>query len=46
MLLSVPRGAEAFIAEIKRTMEEAVQLLLPVVADVKLGENWGAVSVD
>ena len=44
--ISVPRGASAFIARIRQTMEEAVELLLPVIADVKLGDNWGAVSGD
>lgn len=44
--LSVPRGADAFISKIKGIMEEAVELLLPVVAEVKLGAHWGETSVD
>ena len=44
--LSVPRGAAAFIARVKQVMEEAVPLVLPVVAEVKLGANWAEVSGD
>jgi DNA polymerase I-like protein with 3'-5' exonuclease and polymerase domains len=44
--ISVPRGASAFIAQVKQIMEEAVILNLPVVAEVLLGDNWGSVSVD
>jgi DNA polymerase I len=43
---SVPREAPAYIARIKQIMEEAVPLLLPVVAEVKIKANWGLVSVD
>jgi DNA polymerase I-like protein with 3'-5' exonuclease and polymerase domains len=44
--LSVPRGAAAYIARVKAVMEAAVPLLLPVVAEVKLGAHWGEVSAD
>lgn len=44
--MSVPRGADAFIAQIKGIMEEAVTLLLPVIAEVKTGAHWGETSVD
>jgi len=41
--LSVPRskvGQEAFL-EAKRIMEVAIRFKVPVIADAKLGENWG-----
>jgi len=41
--LSVPRsniGREAFL-EAKRVMENAIKFKVPVLADAKLGENWG-----
>jgi len=44
--LSVPRGATTLISRVKQVMEEAVPLVLPVVAEVKLGDHWGAVSAD
>jgi DNA polymerase I-like protein with 3'-5' exonuclease and polymerase domains len=45
--LSVPKGgAQAFIADVERMMEDAVPLLLPVVAEAKVGRNWGDVSAD
>lgn len=41
--LSVPRsniGQEAFL-EAKRILETAIEFRIPVLADAKLGENWG-----
>ncbi|MFA5901735.1 MAG: DNA polymerase [Hyphomicrobium sp.] len=43
---SVPRGADAYIARIKAIMEDVLPLRVPVVAEVKIGGNWGDVSVD
>lgn len=43
---SVPRtkeGAEA-ILEVKRLMENAISLKVPVIADIEIGSNWGEVE--
>lgn len=44
--LSVPRGADAYIAKVKRIMEEALTLRVPVVAEAKTAANWGDVSAE
>jgi DNA polymerase I-like protein with 3'-5' exonuclease and polymerase domains len=44
--LSVPKGDAGvkLIAQVKEIMESAYELLLPVVADVKIGSDWAAVG--
>lgn len=44
--LSVLRGSTEFIAKIKQVMEEAVPLSMPVIAELKMGADWGAVSAE
>lgn len=41
--LSVPRNpvAEEALAEVKRCMEEAIRLRVPVIAELERGANWG-----
>lgn len=43
--VSIPQGeaGDAMIARLKDIMESAIPLSIPVVADVKIGENWAAV---
>ena len=43
--LSIPMGeaGERKIARVKEIMETAVTLTIPVLADVKIGDNWAAV---
>ena len=43
--LSIPRGAAGVVYanRVKEIMEAAMPLSIPVVADVKIGQNWGAV---
>lgn len=44
--LSVPKGevGARVIAQCKEIMENALRLAVPVVADVKTGENWAAIE--
>ena len=45
LILEVKNGMEKKIArEIKKTMEEVIKLKVPIVVDVKIGDNWGDMS--